>query len=81
MLALVDQHAVRAVEVENDFNSVTEFTIHFQEEIASELLPLPKIKYNININIISESSQIPTYRPSGDRFKQQIKHKINSEEI
>ena len=32
------------------------------------------------INIIPESSWIPTCRPSGNRFKQEITDKINSEE-
>ena len=33
------------------------------------------------MNIVSGCSWIPTYRPSGDRFKPDITDKINSEEM
>ena len=66
VLARADELAVRAAEVEDQFNPVVEFATLCTKEIPSELPPLRKI--HDKINIISESSSMPTYLPSGDRF-------------
>ena len=79
ILAQANELAVRAAELEDQFNPVAEFVTQFPKEIQSELPPLRKI--NHKINVIPGSSWIPTYRPSGDRFKQEITDKIHSEEI
>ena len=79
ILARVDELAVRAAELEDQFNPVAEFATLFPKEIPRELPPLRKI--NHKINVIPGSPWIPTYRPSGDRFKQEITDKINREEI
>ena len=79
ILARADELAVRAVELEDQFNPVVEFATLFPKEIPRELPPLRKI--NHKINVIPGSSWIPTYRPSGDRFKQEITDKINSEDM
>ena len=71
--------AMRAAELKNQFHAVVEFAALFHKEIPRELPPLRKINYKIYI--ISGSSWIATYRPSGDRFKQEITDKINSAEI
>ena len=65
--------------MEDQFNPVAEFATLFPKEIPRELPPLRKI--NHKINIIPGWSRIPTYRPSGDRFKQEITDKINSKDI
>ena len=59
ILARADELAVRAAELENLFNPVAEFTALFPKEIPRELPPQRQI--NHKINIISESSWIPTY--------------------
>ena len=79
ILARADELAVRAAELEDQFNPVAELATLFPKEIPRELPPLRKINYKIDI--IPGSSWIPTYRPSGDTFKQEITDKINSEEI
>ena len=79
ILARADELAVRAVELGDQFHPVAEFATLVPKEIPRELLPLRKI--NHKINIIPGSSCIPTYQPSGDRFKLEITDKINSEEI
>ena len=79
ILAQAEELAVRAAELANQFNRGVEFAALFQKEMHKELTPLRKI--NHKINIISVSSCIPTYQPSEDRFKQEITHTINSEEI
>ena len=79
ILARADELAVRAVGLENRFNPVVEFAALFRKEIPRELLPLQKIYHKINI--ISGSSCISTYQPSGDRFKQEITDKIHSVEV
>ena len=56
-----------------------EFAALLPKEIPRELVRLQNI--NHKINIISGSSCIPTYRPSRDIFKQEIRNEINSEEI
>ena len=79
ILARADELAVRAAELEDQFNPVAEFATLFPKDIPRELPPLRKI--NHKINIIPGSSCIPTYRSSGDRFKQEITDQINSGEI
>ena len=49
------------------------------KEIPRELPPPGKIKHKIEI--ISFSFWLPTYRASGDRFKEEIRDRINSGEI
>ena len=79
ILTQADELAVRAAELGNRFNPVVEYPALFRKQIPTELPPLRNI--NHKINIISGSSWIPTYRPSGDRCKQEITDKINNEEI
>ena len=79
ILAQRDELAVRAAELDHQFNPVAEFAALFPYEIPGGLPPLRKI--NHKINIISGSSCRLTYRPSGDRLKQEITDKINREEI
>ena len=79
ILVRADELAVRAAELENQFNPVAEFAALFRKKIPRELPPLRKI--NDRIHIIPGSSWIPTNRPSGDRFQQAITDNINSEEI
>ena len=79
ILARADEVAVRVAELATRFNPVVEFAALFHKEIPRELTPMRKI--NHKIDMISGSSCIPTYRPSGDRFKEEITDKIDSEEI
>ena len=79
ILALADELAVRAVVLENRFNPVEEFAALIPKEIPRELPPRRQINHMIDIN--TWLSWIPTYRPSGDRFKQEITVKITREEI
>ena len=79
ILARADEVAVRAAELENRFHTGAEFAGLFLQGIPRRLPSLQKINYTINI--IPASSEIPTYRSSGDRFKQKITDEIHSEEI
>ena len=79
ILTPADELAVRAAEVENQFNPVVEFGTLFTKEILRELPPLRKSNYEINI--VTGSSEIPTYCPSGNRFKREITDQINHKEI
>ena len=79
ILARAYELAVRAVELDNQFNPVVEFAVLFNKETQRELPRLWKI--NHKIKLIPGSSCIPTYRPSGDRIKEQITDKINSVQI
>ena len=77
--AQADELAVRAAELENPINPVVEFAALFRKEIPRALPPVRTS--NQKRNIITGLSCIPTYRPSGDRFNQEIINKMNSEEI
>ena len=66
ILARADELAVRAAELDHQFNPIVEFATLFLKDIPRELPPLRKI--NHEINIIPGSSWIPIYRPSRDRF-------------
>ena len=79
ILARADELAVRAAEWGYQCYPVVEFAARFPKEIPRKLLPLRKISHKINI--IPQSSCIPTYRPSGDRLKQEITNKLNCKEI
>ena len=70
ILTRVDKLALRPAERENEFNPVAEFAVLFTMEIAVELQPMWPI--NDKIDVISVSSCIPTYRLSGDKFRQEI---------
>ena len=79
MVAQAHECAVRAAELENQFNIVAEFAARFHKEKYRKLPPLRKINYKINI--ISGSSCILTYWPSGDRLKHELTANIHREEI
>ena len=49
ILAREDELAVRAAELENQFNPIAEFDILFPQDILRELQPLQKINYEINV--------------------------------
>ena len=59
ILARAHELAVRAAELEAQFHPFTEFATLFSKQITRELPSLSKI--NHTINIIPESSWIPTY--------------------
>ena len=65
--------------MEIQFHPVAEFAALFSKEIPRELPRLRAIYHKVNI--VTRSSWIPTYQPSGDRFKKGIIDKINGEEI
>ena len=79
MVAQAHERAVRAAELENQFYRVAEFDALFHKEIHRELAPLRQIDYKINL--ISGSSWILTYWPSGYRLKHELTANIHREEI
>ena len=65
-----DELALRRAELENEFNVVAEFAVLFTEELPRELQAMRPI--HDEINLISVSSCLLTYRPSGEKFRLEI---------